>query len=441
MRALDEVHRQQLLAAFAAVRKGGSAATIVQNAQQSATPQGWRRVRRARRRAPSTPSAPPSARPRPEAQAKIDLLLKQEAAVRRRDERKRLKDEAEAAVRGAAAGAATRDQRVQKLEAAVAKARPSSGCGARASDSGAQGRRRRGRPARGGGGRRAGVHEGRQTFKDPLEDYLGALPFESFEIEAGTEGDTRQHVATLKALVRLTGIDPSTGRPEPLPAADLELLDALSTPREYVVRVYVLRGLSLIPQDSGGTSDPYLQLTLGTTKVDNRSAHLSKVKSAAAHLFTSFELRTHLPGDSLLEVSVLDHDMFGRASDDLIGTTRIDLEDRVFSPTWQGMQVAPTPVEGRPLYALSKHPQGQLEMWVDVLTPEQAAASPMFIAPPPEQWERADLWKAADMPDDRPVGAVRRVRNGEAQRRQADGHRHALPAQKGRRAGAASSSR
>ena len=107
---------------------------------------------------------------------------------------------------------------------------------------------------------------------------------------------------------------------------------------------------------------------------------------------------------SLLEVSVLDHDMFGRASDDLIGTTRIDLEDRVFSPTWQGMQVAPTPVEWRPLYApLSKHPQGQLEMWVDVLTPEQAAASPMFdIAPPPEQqWElRLIVWKAADMPDD-----------------------------------------
>ena len=57
--------------------------------------------------------------------------------------------------------------------------------------------------------------KGRQTFKDPLEDYLGALPFESFEIEAGTEGDTRQHVAPLKALVRLPGIDPSTGRPAP----------------------------------------------------------------------------------------------------------------------------------------------------------------------------------------------------------------------------------
>ena len=59
-----------------------------------------------------------------EAQAKIDdLLLKQEAAVRRRDERKRLKDEAEAAVRNARLpGAATRDpKRVQKLEAAVAE--------------------------------------------------------------------------------------------------------------------------------------------------------------------------------------------------------------------------------------------------------------------------------------------------------------------------------
>ena len=39
LRALDGAHRQQLLAAFAAVW-GGSAATIVQNAQQSATPQG-----------------------------------------------------------------------------------------------------------------------------------------------------------------------------------------------------------------------------------------------------------------------------------------------------------------------------------------------------------------------------------------------------------------
>ena len=192
MRALDETHRQQLLAAFAAVRKGGSAATIVQNAQQSATPQGGRRAARAAAGAIDAERTAEREAAVLEAQAKIDdLLLKQEAAVRRRDERKRLKDEAEAAVRNARLpGAATRDpKRVQKLEAAVAERKAKflvaerelriqmhkvadAEADLRAEEEGAE-------PA---------YMKGRQTFKDPLEDYLGALPFESFEIEAGSEG-------------------------------------------------------------------------------------------------------------------------------------------------------------------------------------------------------------------------------------------------------------
>ena len=95
-----------------AVRKGGSAATIVQNAQQSATPQGAA-ARSARAAAGAIDAERTAEREAAvlEAQAKIDDLLNmQEAAVRRRDERKRLKDEAEAAVRNARLpGAATRD--------------------------------------------------------------------------------------------------------------------------------------------------------------------------------------------------------------------------------------------------------------------------------------------------------------------------------------------
>ena len=47
--------------------------------------------------------------------------------------------------------------------------------------------------------------------------------------------------------------------------------------------------------------------------------------------------------------------------------------DRVCSGVWQDTMRARPPLERRPLYSpLSAHPQGHLEMWVDILTPEQA---------------------------------------------------------------------
>jgi hypothetical protein len=68
-------------------------------------------------------------------------------------------------------------------------------------------------------------------------------------------------------------------------------------------------------------------------KVDNREQHFKRV--TAANFYTMFELRTHLPGNSVLRVSCVDHDGFGRASDDLIGSTELDLEDRVFCKRWK----------------------------------------------------------------------------------------------------------
>jgi len=197
---------------------------------------------------------------------------------------------------------------------------------------------------------------------------------------------------------------------EPLANEDQQLLEAVTNSAEYLVRVYVLRGLQLAMLDDGGNSksDPYLVATLGTHSVDCRSEYIADVTDA--RFFRLFEFETRLPGDSLLRIDVMDRDSFGRASDDLIGATTIDLEDRIFSPRWRDDDLGSRPpVEWRSLYSpTSKHEQGKLELWVDIQRTRDASGMPIprpsafDIAPPPEQkWElRVIVWSGRNLPDD-----------------------------------------
>jgi len=99
------------------------------------------------------------------------------------------------------------------------------------------------------------------------------------------------------------------------------------------VRVYVLRAYNLQPTDSNGLSDPYLKLRLGKRKANNKSRF--KPKTLNPQFFEVFEFNTVLPGESQLSIEVWDHDMI--SSDDHIGTTVIDLEDRWFDKRWKAM--------------------------------------------------------------------------------------------------------
>ena len=76
-----------------------------------------------------------------------------------------------------------------------------------------------------------------------------------WQVESGL-ADARLHVAKLKALVRLTEVG------APLSSRDKKLFRLAMAPRQYVVRVYVLKAHGLVPADVHSPSDAYLKASL-----------------------------------------------------------------------------------------------------------------------------------------------------------------------------------
>ena len=98
----------------------------------------------------------------------------------------------------------------------------------------------------------------------------------------------------------------------------------------------------------------------------------------------------------------MDFDTIG--SDDLIGATTIDLEDRVFNLEWQAWRKRGSlPLEWRPLYSpCSKNPQGRLQLWVEAWSKDDRERPPPPMSeiapPPPQRWElRCIVWRTANV--------------------------------------------
>lgn len=90
------------------------------------------------------------------------------------------------------------------------------------------------------------------------------------------------------------------------------------------MRLYVLQGYSLAGKDADNLSDPYLVVSFGEQEVSTRERH--KRNTRDPKFFECFEFTSKLPGVNDILISVKDHnDIY---SDDLIGATVIDLEDR-----------------------------------------------------------------------------------------------------------------
>ncbi|XP_064096144.1 otoferlin-like isoform X4 [Macrobrachium nipponense] len=147
----------------------------------------------------------------------------------------------------------------------------------------------------------------------------------------------------------ITGGDPQYGFFQGLPSND---------PIHVLVRVYVVRACDLHPMDLNGKADPYIVMQLGGKKVSDKENYISKQLNPV--FGKCFEVEATFPQDSMLTVQVLDWDLVG--SDDMIGETKIDLENRFYSRHRATCGLA------------SRYETGGYNQWRDPMKPTQILA-------------------------------------------------------------------
>ncbi|XP_040004545.1 fer-1-like protein 6 [Xiphias gladius] len=98
-------------------------------------------------------------------------------------------------------------------------------------------------------------------------------------------------------------------------------------PVQVLIRVYVVSASNLHPADPDGKADPYIVVRLGKNEIKDRDNYIPKQLNPV--FGRSFEMQATFPQETLLSVLIYDHDLVG--GDDLIGETRIDLENRFYS--------------------------------------------------------------------------------------------------------------
>ncbi|XP_051880281.1 otoferlin isoform X3 [Pristis pectinata] len=119
-------------------------------------------------------------------------------------------------------------------------------------------------------------------------------------------------------IAREAGYEPTFGMFQGIPSNDLI---------NVLVRVYVVRATDLHPADINGKADPYIVIKLGKTEIKDKENYISKQLNPV--FGKSFDIEATFPMESMLTVAIFDWDLVG--TDDLIGETKIDLENRYYS--------------------------------------------------------------------------------------------------------------
>ncbi|XP_037303839.1 fer-1-like protein 4 [Pungitius pungitius] len=100
-----------------------------------------------------------------------------------------------------------------------------------------------------------------------------------------------------------------------------------NSPFKVLVRAYIVKATTLAPTDPNGKADPYLVVRAGQQSLNTADRYIPKqlnpVFGEVLEFTVSFPLETELV------VTVMDHDLIG--ADDVIGETRVDLENRFYS--------------------------------------------------------------------------------------------------------------
>ncbi|CAF1400978.1 unnamed protein product, partial [Didymodactylos carnosus] len=173
-------------------------------------------------------------------------------------------------------------------------------------------------------------HETITIFPFPLEshhiyqgfnDFCMAFPLTRGRTQFEEENEI---VGELKALFKVYQLPEDSNKP--LPKHVMENIPNTNS-EECIVRIYIIRAHDLQPHDTSGKSDPYIEIELGKTKLDN---HDEKIPNTNNPIFGKmFEITTVIPAAKDLIIRIKDWDLI--TSDDVIGQTTIDLENRLLS--------------------------------------------------------------------------------------------------------------
>uniref|UniRef100_A0AAQ4PUW1 Myoferlin like n=1 Tax=Gasterosteus aculeatus aculeatus TaxID=481459 RepID=A0AAQ4PUW1_GASAC len=149
----------------------------------------------------------------------------------------------------------------------------------------------------------------------------------TFKLQRGKteyDEDDPSVVGEFKGSFKIYPLPDDPGVPAP-PRQFRELPE--SGPQECLVRIYVVRCLDLQPKDTNGMCDPYVKISLGRKKLDDRDNY--KPNTLDPEFGRMFELSCFLPQDKDLKIAVYDYDLLSR--DEKVGETVIDLENRLLS--------------------------------------------------------------------------------------------------------------
>ena len=186
--------------------------------------------------------------------------------------------------------------------------------------------------------------------------------------------------------------------PTELPFTSPERIEhELLSPARVVVRCYVLEAWD-IPSKGSDKPTTYAKLLLGKRKLSSEDNKQKKTTNPRFYKMFEFA-KTKIPGTSVLHVQVYQYNRF--SSDELIGETKIDLEDRFYSQNWRNLKDCPIEVRGL-FHPSSAIEQGRIGLWLDIIPAENSVklAQKWDINPkPPVEYEaRMIIWETEDVP-------------------------------------------
>jgi hypothetical protein len=155
-----------------------------------------------------------------------------------------------------------------------------------------------------------------------FKEWLLSFPLYRGKKTGDSTEDENRIVGYFKGSIKVYRL-PVEKNMEPAFAPTLPLND----PIHVLVRVYIVKATDLHPMDLNGKADPYVVLQLGSKKISDKENYVSKQLNPV--FGKCFEIECCFPQDSMLTIQIFDWDLVG--SDDLIGETRIDLENRFYS--------------------------------------------------------------------------------------------------------------